>query len=744
MSEDSGSEYLLTRRQFLKLMGGTALTGVVGSMFTARLPFNVPFLEPVYFLQRTEWSNLVLLENIVEMLSGASESDWAYRPDHSFGVIENVLASTEAFEQLSDPFQRLCPDEYLISTPYDDSKALITKHGKLSVFNNGHTHHIPYFINGTTLHDGSREQGGFAGIELDGDVYWLFDAFDRVSTEVIDHGIVKHVFKHSETGLKVSQTAYMPFGSETVRLDYEVENTSNTRMDGAFVFHLQANANRRMQTPIVFKTSWNHATAGETITWQDQENDAELYMSLFDADGQPAEHTGVAAASITSQDREKARQLAGSITRKRPYLQRYIDNLIREEPYPLPTGTAFEHILTDAVNEIAGRYISGIQQSSFSVAPGRTTQFSAMITEQDRVEWVPQTDAQQQNRRNWQNWVSRADLTGVPDEFQEQAKHSLATLFKNWVPSVNAFQAAPHLQPTYYFVWPRDNIASAMAAARFGFTDSAISTMTTFLPQIQEDDGSFKQCYMTDGTDANLYKEAYDQPAQFVLATFGLQEITGKNIVSELDSELRAAVDYLTTNIADNGLMKPCYDFRENPWEVHTSLYTNSLVLAAFRSAQNGLDMDLQNEISRLERGINRHLLVSEDNWYNAIQFTGRSQDYDGMGTFAYTVGILDNPSYLEDVFEHVGIDTVEHTWTVATNHLAGAAALMGDRVLTVNGQQYTGRELAARRLNANITHASEHGAFFEKVDGNRRATDARHLTMSHAEFLSAVHELRT
>lgn len=744
-----------SRRRILAAIGTGLSAAGIGAL-SSRVPPHVDaFEDDLYYLQEIEWTNLDFWNNMIQLLWGAYTTDWAYRTEASFGDVNGTLSHLETGGKKGElnAFQGICPDEYVLSSPEDDHRFGLTERGRLSSMNDGLTHQIPYKVTSRERElDGALErEGGFFGIVTEGDVDWQFDGFDVVSGTVTDYGIAELEFRHDSLDLTVKQMGYVPFSSGSLRLDFDIQNGGDQPLSGEFLYYLQANANRNKQSPIVFHTEINEAESGEILTWRkaDEAGDEgvkSLHLRLVDGDGQPANDSGVARAAIDDGDRSRVRNHIDDITTKRLtryWLWPYFEGGIKEEQSEFPEGVEFKNLLDKASERTRGRYVSGYQSKTFEVDPDEVVRFTVVLSEdEDRARRVSTADGlETATRRKWNSWIEDLSLTDIHPGLRDFAEYQATVLAINWVPSAGAFVAAHHLQPSYYYVWPRDGIDVAIAAARVGLEDWATRFFEQFLPSVQEPNGMFKQAYMTDGTEANLYVIGHDQAAKFITGAFELNDIVTDDLVRELQEELLVAAESFVNDIASNELVQPAYDYKETPNQISQSLYVNVLAVRALRNLQERFDVEYSETVESLERGIREQFLRPEsDEWYRALQgvVPRWRDDYTGMSSYMYTLDVVDETRYLEDLFEHVGVTDVEGTWTVATGHMAEAAAQNATDVFEIKGEQYTGSDLAHRRLRSNVEDASDHGILYEKIrDGN--PSDARYLTWSAAEFLNAA-----
>lgn len=755
----------VTRLSRRELLAGIGAVATYRSLNADTWPHIDQFDTNLYFLQNMDIEDAkAYIGNTADIMNGATTTDWAYRDDRTFTILDEVTTAVERMflgamrggapiddiEQMAT-FQSACPDEYLVSSPYDDVRATFTADGRLSTLHTGEHHQSVYLPapKGADVDPPLPGEGGAAGLVLDDEVAWVWgDAFEQ-----IDHdgtrAAASFTYEHRDTGVRVKQDVSMPFdasretGSGTVRLDYTVENGGSEPVDIGFVYALRANANRNLQDPIFFRTSGNIGTAGDELRWQDVEDGQELRLRMDDADD-----AGFIRHRISDGDRDRVYRQAEAYLDDRviiddiPPLHRRLRNhlmdAIEQDPYTLEEGAAFEELLEAGEESVFGRYLTGYQRADVTVPAGGSESFTVTIT--------PGADADTHAAEDtgtvddaWDAWLDEAvDLNRLHPDFRAEAKDWVAVLAKTWMPGRGTGHAAPHYQPSYSRVWIRDVSSVADAFMALGRTEEAWDFYTEYVPSIQEDDGGLHQAYTSTGAPAYLVEETTDQVADWLIGLDQLNDMTSRDAFRAAGvGNVRAAADFLQDSLVANNLPEAGWDYAESPHEYRISLYTADKTQRALEAVQPYVEEDLTPVLGEMQRSKESHFL-SDDPFTEAISLNTLDTDYSGMAGVIYLTGHEDDPRYLEEMFEDIGVENVSG-WTVGSNLAARAAATLGDTELTVNGQTYTGRELAYRRLKANVERAQDHGVLYEKIDEDGEPYGARHLAWSHAEAIQAA-----
>lgn len=766
LKEDDARRSSLTRRHFLQLSGAAA----AGAAIRPDVPPYIKELQTnLYFAQRIEPHVLSYVENTLKIMEGGTETDWAYRADRTFDAIDQVTSAVETMistavtggspEQEIDRmerFQRLCPDEFLVSSPYDDARATFTEHGRLSTYHDGVSHYVIYQVeDGDHAYDGALPgEGGQAGVLFKDseEVDWLWDAFELQDAWREDH-VVTFAYEHPDRDIAVTQEAYMPFdaeaedGSGAIQLDYEI--TADEELDLDVVYALRANVNQHIHDAVFFLTNRNRgAVEGDMLHWEDLETDNDLYLALNDA-----ENSGFIRAPISDADRDSVydrvdeyvedRDVIGRVPTLPDRLRDHMEQAIVEESFDdLPDGTPFEDMLDEAEDTVNGRYLTGYQRKSLSIGPGDAETVSVTIGDTpESLDTVHKPgNGAEATRSAWKEWRSQLDLTDVHPHFREEVVDWTATLVKNWVPSKGTGLAASSWSPPYSRVWHRDVTAMSEALMEVGLEGLAEDYLTEFVPGVLEDDGALHQAHTADRRGAYLVERTYDQVAGWFIALDRLDDHVTYDPFDRVGGDtVERAADFLVASTDRNGLPEPGWDYQESPHELRSSVYSADQMQKALECVQDHGYASSRHEKTgqALQDAKQRYFLG--DQLVKSINVNSRDTDYDGMASVIYSTGHETDPTYMEQMMEAVGVDTVTESWTVALNQVARAAAILGDEQLTVNGETYTGNALAYDRLQNTIDTATEHGIMREKFDEDGNPTDASHLSWSQAKPILAA-----
>jgi len=241
----------------------------------------------------------------------------------------------------------------------------------------------------------------------------------------------------------------------------------------------------------------------------------------------------------------------------------------------------------------------------------------------------------------------------MTDEEAAQYATSLNALLMIADPGSGSISAAPNLQPSYYPAWVRDSAFNAHALALGGQEEAAKRFLADFCPDVQEPDGSFRQCYDSRGESAGVIDIENDQQPLYIWAVRNVYEMTGdEEFLEEAWPAVEAAADYTVDEIAHNGLLNPTHDFAEMPHNIRQSLWTNALAYRGLHDAAAlaeavGADPEPYREVAgEGEDGISGAIqeqlfdASDEDPFYTKLTFSGPvSEDNVAYSAAVYPAG---------------------------------------------------------------------------------------------------------
>jgi GH15 family glucan-1,4-alpha-glucosidase len=480
---------------------------------------------------------LQMARNGVRRLTQPSLSDWRYNWSHVSSLF--LWLSEGELEVL----QQFNPTVGFVSTPSDGIGAGFTETGRLcslSFPHTGFTHQVPFYISGDAPEQrGKRWEGGFGGIETGGTRTWFWDDGVEHDIEYREHGGILDITTVCDD-FHITESAYVYPESETLVRDFTIQNTSSERQEVTFIYHTRANVNDNDQTFALWNSNWNRLDGGNDLRWNDVQGPYELRIWC---------------------DAEDCRtETDGAIT---------------------------------LGNAAFGKYLDGRLLVDFSVPAGDTREISVFTTggaDSTRATAIESDRGERQAAVGswWDEWV--ADLAGdIPDEFTDLYIRSAITLGMLVDPRSGSLSASPNLQPMYYPSWVRDNAFGAIALAKMGKPELATPLLADFSPSIQEDDGSFKQCYNSRGDFTGIIPVENDQQPLFVWSVWEVYRETGdEQFLNSAWPAVKQALDYTIDVIDENGLLAPTPDIAEFPGDIRQSLWTNAF---AYRGLLDGAKM---------------------------------------------------------------------------------------------------------------------------------------------------------
>lgn len=733
MGDDSSGT--LSRRDFLKGAGAVAASSTIAGSVGRGADGDDGGIDieeltyPLQFLSRVDWSNLAMFENGLEYVTDATWDDLEYNEKHFKQKIGTLVSGLIEGEGMND-FQKYSSAEGYISSPEDGIGAGVTDNGRLSSLffpHTGFTTHLPYFAHGGGDLDGSKPQeGSFAGVRLDDETSWLWE--DEVASGEPfsyreDAGMLDIGYSYDD--LAIEETAFVEPGADTLVREYEIENVGEEPIDGSFLYYTQANVTDTQQDFILWSSNRNRITADDELRWEDLEGPYDLHVGM---------DSEVTDAHITAP--------------LRVVLDELVDGPL-DDVAELVTDTVTELSgLDDAVvgvdaDTMEGIYLGGTLETELELDPGEKETVSVYIAggEDPSLPDGVARDRQQEAEGFWGEYTDGIDVPAEATEKEarryERAVRTLGMMFD---PESGSIPAAPNLQPMYYPSWIRDASFVSVAMAQAGKEDIAKEYLGRFLPSVQEDDGSFKQCYDSSGGSAGIFEVENDQQPIYVWAVNELYEQTDdERFLEQAWPAVEEALEYTMDSVVDNGLLAATPDYAEMPTDIRQSLFANTF---AYRALQDGAELaeavgedgDRFEEAAReIGDATYREFFEEADDFYSVYTISGGSKgDLSSIDApaiwpteWASDYGVRDEliGEFMEETEEY------KNGWV--PGHLTKAAMLYAE------GEE----EIADSFVEDVFPHMNEAGDLVEEVNPGGEYRFASPLGWSQAAYLLAMDE---
>ncbi len=723
------------RRSFMRAGTALAALGVAGGAHVGASLYAQykRFYEPV-------------LDDAKELLSGSTTTDWAYQDGRAVGRIHEMVTDAVTTRiPLIDTgrprsFQEYCPDEYLVGSPEDSIMGLFHEDGHLTGFHDGESHNIPFSRQGHPSDAAYLPEGGFAGVRRNGAVDWLGPDFDTVAAGR-DDGIYRHVFRDPETGADIERHTYVLFGTDQLVMDYRIDG----ELEGTFIYYLMGNANSTLQNSMVFETAPNTLTSretdyGRTARFASLVDDTAMAVTLEDAD-----RTRLGRAPITDADRRDAIDR----TRVDPLRSAYenlfnplgmvadvggelgdlladwmlADVVDREDMADMTPGHDLDELLQADDAAARGRYLAAVHETTMdgdvtvTISPGNGR--TAPRGSADRA------------RAAWADWRSGLATDGLPEQDRRLVEEMAATAVKTHIGG-GRWLAAPHIQPNYNRIWPRDACYAAEFAAEAGMEAVSADTIRYLSGLLEpgEAGASFGQCYSPDGEYAGLVGVEMDQMPIFVETAYRVDAAIDHDLLAEsaVQAAVADATAYMADAFGDNGLIAASHDYKEQPMDVTQSLWTNASAYNAFMrvSADDRVDGDYREEAAEL-RAAMEDVLKDGERWARSVSWDG-DVSYKANGMAAERIARIDWLGDLDAVTREDGTkECGRRTWTPSQAERA-------------KGLYTAGRDDAGDVFMDRLRCLKKHGAMPERIGDDGAYNDARHLTWAQANTGLAVY----
>lgn len=733
-----GDDESLSRRDMLKGLGSVAAASMLGGSVGTHMPEDQSFsldryIYPLKFLQRTDWRNFSMIDNAIGHLDGANWDDYQYNKEHFWTKVGTFTSGILSGDNMNQ-FQKYSAAEGFVSTPDDGIGASVTEHGRISSLFFPHTAfttHIPYFTHEDGYLDGAKpREGSFAGVTIDDETEWLWEeTFDRPDGAYGYHddaGMLDIGYEHDM--LSIDETTYVLPDEMTVVRDYEITNTGSEPIDGSFLYYTQANVNDNQQNFILWSSDENRLTADETLTWTNQDGGYELTVGL-DTEAE----TTITASFDT--------MLASMIDL--PFGETIIEQLfdVGTDAY----GLGDEIIAIDD-DELEGTYLGGTLETDLDLKPGETESISVFLAGDDDPsipEEIDDTVRQQDVEQYWEQWNETIETPeGMTEREQNRFEQAVRTLGMMHDPETGAVPAAPNLQPMYYPSWIRDASIVSVALAQAGKEDLATAYLGSFLPSVQEADGSFKQCYDATGGQSGIFEVENDQQPIFAWAVREVYDETEDDMFLEsVWPALEAALDYTVDSIVDNGLLAATPDYAEMPVDIRQSLFTNAFAYrglkdGAMLAEEHGKDGEKYRQAAaEIGDAAYREFIEKPDDVYTELTITGGQYSLTSIDSPAiWPTGWAEEYDAVGDLIDHFHQVEEDYKPGWIPGHLTKAAMLY-----------HEDRHEEADEMVGNVfEHQNKAGDFVETIDDTDEHYFASPLGWSQASYLLAMQEKYT
>lgn len=745
----SGDEPGITRRGFLQgvtTTGTFALGALLGLRRTA-----LPHMDGTFS------------RGVIRFLDGMATPslvDWIYNWEAAAPHLEALGAGFVLRHH--EALQRLNAEEAAVSA--GGMTAGVTRTGRISVISGPYTalgHLSPHFPYDDDLpRKGAKPwEGMLFGIhQTDRGTAWVDDL---VNGETAIDGYdapdgTTLLLSYGNDRFEITETIDGDVTDNAIVRNVTIENAADTTQSGTFVTHAQLNANDDRQFFGLWKSHGNRLVdLGTGVQWRDLEPTAfeddpvRVTMSM----NPDPEHVGIVDVGPFSTD-----IAAGEAYPVINHFRSTEDGgrVTLDDRGVL--DTVVERTLGDrGRSRTVGRYLAGALGRGFELEPGESRTFEVRVRAGAGGPPVPAVSPD-----------TAIDSSGIPERYVPDFERAARTVSMLSDPATGGISASPNLHPAYWPVWPRDASINAVAMARTGLLDPAERFFAEYLPSVQEDDGSFKQCYDAIGRFAGMWVTENDQPA---IVTWGIGETyremrrrderRAAEFLRETAPVVERALDYTRGQITgydpawidrtpvaatterfddafENGLLRPSYDIAEQFSDMRQSLWTNVWAAAGLRSGAR-----IAEELAGLS---------GADRYRDAARYVEDAIEREFFGGGRYYTAIGAHGKYYNGRTYNAAA-----LWTGWANRYGYADALADDlldvyrkddgywipgALLLATGLAHGGRRREAVAIIDDAVRHTTHGGYLaEAVDGGDRQF-ASPLGWASAQLVHALAEL--
>ncbi|OPX84169.1 MAG: Glucoamylase precursor [Pelotomaculum sp. PtaB.Bin104] len=222
----------------------------------------------------------------------------------------------------------------------------------------------------------------------------------------------------------------------------------------------------------------------------------------------------------------------------------------------------------------------------YLAAGARQEAVRALIAEaasKDCQAWLDHT------RQYWYSWLGQRKANLWENEDNKAIHRSLLAMQLMSNKETGASIAAPEFDPCYLmcggygYCWPRDAVYVAAAFDETGFHHIA-AQFYNFTCSVQGKEGNWEQRYFTDGSVAPGWGRQIDQAGAVLWGYRHHYGQTGDNdFLDRIWTSLVKGANFLTNNLAKNGLPSPSFDLWED--EFSQSTYSAAAVYGGLKAA---------------------------------------------------------------------------------------------------------------------------------------------------------------
>jgi len=509
-------------------------------------------------LFETVWGNARFPWKAWDVASGYTDYDVNYWWDNMRRAMEVALSGD------LDRFQSFSPS--VVSLSNRGGRAVLRHDdlGRVSGFMDNGREQVPFEPTPSV----NRDEGVFAGVELDGDLQWLpYESTVRGERTGLD----EVTFTYDLDGLEVVQRSRMLDGEGIAELDFRVTNDSPGPIDGDFLIYGRAAANDTPQTPFVFKPEPNRVSAGDNLEWHSLASERSFVIET----GREVVESGVFSPHV--EDRFSRFRERDSIRSHLfgPLIARMSADQSLAVDYE---GTEFENFREGAKDSVTARYGSGFLSTPMVLQPGESEEYTVWIN--------GQPDGGSYRETEWNGGVTELLKANVEMHLLEDG----------------GVQAAHNIQPMYYPVWIRDAVFTLDALKDVdGVADYAWNFFADFLPDVQRDNGSFNQCFNPDRSETGTWYSELDQPAIYATKFPAFDRYFDGKLFGNDEARVTyaAALARMLENLSQ-GQVYSSPDYSEQPFAFfRQSLWKQAYFYEAFTRVSENYDLSL--DLSTLE-----------------------------------------------------------------------------------------------------------------------------------------------
>lgn len=451
----------------------------------------------------------------------------------------------------------------------------------------GSYNHVPYL---SEVSDWVEPfQGAYGGIKRGDNYYWFRDrrywnaptiTYPPITTSKAPIAEITYAGTGACLGTTVSQKAYIVYDNDGTSpnnlliLDFAVTgNACAPSITGAqFAFYSRFNPNNTNQMFKKWTASPNVRVCGadrlmmqpETIPILDGDSPYTIDLEAMNSAGTRLIMTDCTPGILLLED-----------------AQRIVDDTIC-----YPEGV---------IGSIAEWDLPSSRRIIVAIAGG-TIDDASGSTALDDAERITPSTLEIRTGTSWSEWISGLS-DGMTSAWRDRFERWLITMKMLADDETGAIIAAPSLEPTFYYSWPRDGTFQAVAYILAGKSDVAAKFFDfLFGPNVKLSNHSWVQAYSSlDDTVTHLglpdlfnVNVEQDQPPTVLWGLWVYWGTNSNNLPSGVTKQqiIDVANYVLSQRCNNNGLITPSIDWHENPMkDIGQSLYTNAAAYAGLLAA---------------------------------------------------------------------------------------------------------------------------------------------------------------